>query len=52
MQESVIDIAAVLAPMLTIWAVLAVYGIAAYVLNGVFLSRIFAKTGAEGWPAW
>ena len=52
MQEPVIDLAAVLAPMLAIWAVLAVYGIAAYVLNGVFLSKVFAKTGGEGWPAW
>ncbi|GAA1758985.1 DUF5684 domain-containing protein [Agromyces humatus] len=52
MQEPVIDIAAVLVPMLVLWAGLAVYGAATYVLNGVFLSRVFAKTGAEGWPAW
>ncbi|WP_344296676.1 DUF5684 domain-containing protein [Agromyces neolithicus] len=52
MQEPVIDIAAVLVPMLTVWAVLAVYAIAAYVLSAVFLSKIFAKTGAAAWPAW
>jgi uncharacterized protein DUF5684 len=52
LQEPAYDAAALLAPMLGLWALLCVYAIAAYVVNGVFLSKIFVKTGAEGWPAW
>ncbi|WP_127794448.1 DUF5684 domain-containing protein [Agromyces sp. LHK192] len=37
---------------IALWAVVFVYAVAAYVLTGLFLSRIFQKAGNEGWPAW
>lgn len=51
-QGPVDDPVAVLLPWLAMSGFLMLWSLLAYVLNGIFISKIFAKTGAEGWPAW
>ncbi|GAA1789472.1 hypothetical protein GCM10009748_25230 [Agromyces lapidis] len=46
------DFAALLLPYLALWGFLMLCSLLVYVLNGIFVSKIFVKTGAEGWPAW
>lgn len=51
-QAPASDVFAMLLPWLALYGFLMLCAALAYVLNGIFLSKIFAKTGAEGWPAW
>ncbi|WP_157432147.1 DUF5684 domain-containing protein [Agromyces italicus] len=51
-QTPAADVFAWFVPFLAMYGFLMLCAALAYVLNGIFLSKIFVKTGAEGWPAW
>ncbi|MDF0512409.1 DUF5684 domain-containing protein [Agromyces sp. H3Y2-19a] len=46
------DVFAVFVPLMLFYGLLFVFAIATYVLMAIFLSKVFVKTGNEGWPAW
>ena len=46
------DVFAVFMPLIFLYGMLFLYAIATYVLMAIFLSKVFVKTGNEGWPAW
>ncbi|MFE6965515.1 DUF5684 domain-containing protein [Agromyces sp. NPDC057679] len=51
-EAPTVDLFALWLPYLALWGFLLLCSLLVYVLNGIFVSKIFVKTGAEGWPAW
>ncbi|UOQ88073.1 DUF5684 domain-containing protein [Agromyces endophyticus] len=51
-QTNPSDVLSVLGPVFAFYGFFFLYAVAQYVLMGIFLSKVFVKTGNEGWPAW